>query len=127
MKSRALFISLIGMMSMTAFATTSEPEQKQNPVFTDQPIELVYTVNVESNFDFVAVETPTIKQGVFTHVLRKSNFIYEFVAILADVGWQSRKAVYVNIPYKEQLHTDYVIDKKQILSYLGLINKRFSC
>jgi hypothetical protein len=127
MKSRALFISLIGMMSMTAFATTSEPEQKQNPVFTDQPIELVYTVNVESNFDFVAVETPTIKQGVFTQVLLKSSILYEFVAIITDVGWQSRKAVYSNIPHKEKLHTDYVIDKKQILSYLGLINKRFSC
>ena len=126
MKSRALFISLIGMMSMTVFATTSEPEQKQNPVFTDPPIELVYTANVENNNVDIFMISP-LTPSLTTHVLLKSNILYEFVAIITDVGWQSRKAVYSNIPHKEKLHTDYVIDKKQILSYLGLINKRFSC
>lgn len=126
MKSRALFISLIGMMSMTVFATTSEPEQKQNPVFTDPPIELVYTANVENNNVDIFMISP-LTPSLTTHVLLKSNILYEFVTIITDVGWQSRKAVYSNIPHKEKLHTDYVIDKKQILSYLGLINKRFSC
>lgn len=114
------------MMSMTVFATTSEPEQKQNPVFTDPPIELVYTANVENNNVDIFMISP-LTPSLTTHVLLKSNILYEFVAIITDVGWQSRKAVYSNIPHKEKLHTDYVIDKKQILSYLGLINKRFSC
>lgn len=50
---RTLFILLIGMISLTAFATTSEPEQKTEKV----KVEAI-------NFDLVVVSTIDLKQSL---------------------------------------------------------------
>lgn len=91
MKSiRGLAIVLIGMISMTVFATTSEPVQKSKPTWEQHDFHVAPVVNVEYTA-IVAIDTATgmvfVSNGTDTN---KTTATYpETSAIASDVGWRS--------------------------------------
>jgi hypothetical protein len=125
MKTLLVAIIGFGMISMTAFATTSELDHKPKTTL-NAPSEYEYVANVENNFTDIVFESVKINQSVNSNVLTDPFHFFNFVAILTDVGWQSRKALLYNTHYKEVLHNNYLIDKKKFIGYLGLRENRFN-
>lgn len=126
MKTLLVAIIGFGMISMTAFATTSELDHKQKTTSLSAPLEYKLVANVENNFTDIVFESVKINQSLNAHVLTDPFHFFNFVAILTDVGWQSRKAVFYNSHYTEVLHNNYLIDKRKFIGYLGLRENRFS-
>ena len=122
MKLRTLLsIMLIGMISMTAFATTSKLEQKSKPTITlDQKV-YVDVVNVEAQ-DFVCVEVKTKPQSIANTQFYLKNVDEPFsnVAALDDVGWYSFR-INFNQYFKSKLSGTNL---KQIIKIINLSKPR---
>ena len=106
----SVFILLIGMISITAFATTSKPDQKQKTEFKTEQLFQIEAVNVGNDFQvaFVLTSTP------FLHNSEAKVFTFSInpVAVLKDVGWQSEKQTYQSTSYPDKLLENYNLNFK---------------
>jgi hypothetical protein len=108
---RSVFILLIGMISLTAFATTSKPDQKQKTVLTADQSVSIEAVNVDYTFQVVSVPIEAaFSQCIFIESNQKT--LNPSLAIITDVGWRSENLSFVHIPYKEKLITNYNLNFK---------------
>jgi len=90
--TRSVFILLIGMISLTAFATTSKLDQKQKLVLKTEQSFQVNAVNVElaSVVSDAKLSQNNIIDLQFVQEIKSINP----VASIKDVGWQSLKRNY---------------------------------
>lgn len=107
---RSVFILLIGMISLTAFAATSKLDQKQKTELKMKPSFQIEAVNVANDFQvaFVLTRVSFLKNSeaeVFT-------FSINPVAVLKDVGWQRKKQSYLSILYNDKLLENYNLNFK---------------
>ena len=114
---------LIGMISMTAFATTSKLEQKQKTELNIEPSVQIEAVNVVNDFQvaFVLTGATFLNSGevkVFT-------FFINPVAFLKDVGWKSEKQTYQSILYQDKLLENYNLNFKN--QFNSVPNMRSNC
>lgn len=104
---RWVFILLIGMIGMTAFATASKLDQKQKPDFQLKQSFQLNAVNADVAF---VASFPILYQHIDVGLeinVRKTTLTKSFVHI-RDVGWCSSKQRFSNIPYKEKLQITLV-------------------
>lgn len=121
--TRSVFILLIGMISLTAFATTSKLDQKQKTEFKIEPSVQIDAVNVVNDFQvaFVLTSAPFLNNSevkVFTISINP-------VAILKDVGWQREKQTYQSIQYHDKLLENYNLNFKN--QFKSVPNMRINC
>lgn len=109
---RSVFILLIGMISLTAFATTSKLDQKPKAVLTADHSVCIESVNVDYNFQVVSVsiEAAFSSEFIFSNFNQKT-FIPS-LAIITDVGWQSESLSFKQIGYNEKLLENYNLNFK---------------
>jgi hypothetical protein len=118
----SVFILLIGMISITAFATTSKPDQKQKTEFKTEQLFQIEAVNVANDFQvaFVLTSAPFLNNSevkVFT-------FSINPVAVLKDVGWQSEKQTYQSTSYPDKLLENYNLNFKNQFKSVPNIRSR---
>ncbi|MBC7750073.1 MAG: hypothetical protein H7Z76_16130 [Methylotenera sp.] len=104
MKIRTLLsIMLIGMISLTAFATTSKLEQKQKPTITLDQTVCIDVVNV-GTIDFVVNEINSNMQSeAYAYfILKNEREPGTHLAIITDVGWKVSKQNFTD-KYKRNL------------------------
>jgi hypothetical protein len=124
MKLKSLLsIMLIGMISLTAFATTSKLEQKQKTEFDYEPSVQIEAVNVANDFQVAFVlTTATILNNsevkVFTIYINP-------LAVLNDVGWKRKKQTYQSISYHDKLLENYNLNFKS--QFNSVPNMRSNC
>lgn len=102
-----LSIILIGMISLTATATTAKLEQKQNPELVKEFTIQTKTVNVENELQAVIFQDVAYFQESNEPVLKTSNDHVTSFAIVSDVGWKSSERKFIQIPYTEKLLENY--------------------
>jgi len=120
---RTVCILLIGMISSTAFATTSKLDQKQKTEFKIEPSVQIEAVNVANDFQVVFVLTnSTILKNSEVKVF---TFSINPVAVLKDVGWQSEKQTYQSISYHDKLLENYNLNFKN--QFNSVPNMRSNC
>jgi hypothetical protein len=126
MKLKSLLsIMLIGMISLTAFATTSKLEQKQKTEFDFEPSVQIEAVNVANDFQVVFVLTRAhFLNNSEVEVFTISN-INPFLAVLTDVGWQDKKQTYQLISYRDKLLENYNLNFKN--QFNSVPNMRSNC
>jgi hypothetical protein len=109
---RSVFILLIGMISLTAFATTSKLDQKPTAALTTDHSVCIEAVNVDYNFEVVSVpiETAFSSEFIFSNFNQKT-FIPS-LAIITDVGWRTSKRCFKEIPFTEKLLENYNLNFK---------------
>lgn len=108
---RSVFILLIGMISLTAFATTSKPDQKPTTVITTDHSVCIDAVNVDHSFDVVSVTMDAaFYQCVF--IVNNQKIVNPSLAIITDVGWQSESLSFEQIGYNEKLLENYNLNFK---------------
>ena len=102
----SVFILLIGMISLTAFATTSKLDQKQKTEFNIEPWVQIEAVNVANDFQVVSVLTgATFLNNREVKVFTIS--IVPEINSIDDVLWQSEKQTYQSILYQDKLLENY--------------------
>lgn len=106
----SVFILLIGMISITAFATTSKLDQKQKTEFIIEPSVQIEAVNVANDFEvaFVLTSTPFLNNSE----VKVLTFSINPVAVLKYVGWQSEKQTYQSTSYPDKLLENYNLNFK---------------
>lgn len=119
----SVFILLIGMISLTAFASTSKLDHKQKTEFETEPTFQIQAVNVDNDFQEVFVLTRTTflnnsEAEVFTIFINP-------VAILNDVGWKRKKQSYQSISYQDKLLENYTLNFKN--QFNSVPNMRSNC
>lgn len=118
MKLRVLLsIMLIGMISLTAFATTSKLEQKSKPTITLNQKVYVDVVNVEAQ-DFIYAEVKT-KPMSFTNAqsfLKTVDEPFNSLTYLDDVGW-------IDLRINYNLHLKSNLTGTNRIPFVRLINK----
>lgn len=108
---RSVFIFLIGIISLTAFATTSKLDQKQTTVLTTEQSVMIDAVNVDYTFDVVSVPMDAaFSQCIF--IVSNQKIVKPSLAIITDVGWQSSKRYFKEVPYTEKLLENYNLNFK---------------
>ncbi len=114
---------LIGMINLTAFATTSKLEQKQKTEFKTECSFQIEAVNVENDYqvDFVLTRAYFLNNS---EVKVFANFINP-VAVLNDVGWKIKKQSYQFISYQEKLLKNYNSNTKN--QFHSSFNIRSNC
>jgi uncharacterized pyridoxamine 5'-phosphate oxidase family protein len=107
---RSVFILLIGMISLTAFASTSKLDQKQKTEFKVEPSVQIEAVNVANDFQVVFVLT---RASFFNNSEVKGFAIFiNPVSILNDLGWKSEKQTYQLTSYHDKLLDNYNLNFK---------------
>jgi len=102
---RSVFILLIGMISLTAFATTSKLDQKPTTDFRIEPSIQIEVVNVANDFQVVSVYTGvTILNNCEVEVFK---IAINPVAVLKDVGWQKEKKTCQSKAYQDKFLDNY--------------------
>lgn len=103
---RSVFILLIGMISLTAFATTSKLDQKPTTVLTTDKSVMIDTVNVDYTFDVVSFPMDAaFSQCIF--IVSNQKIVKPSLVIISDVGWQSENLSFEQIGYNEKLLENY--------------------
>lgn len=113
----ALSIMLIGMISLTAFATTSKLEQKPTTTLTPVQsvcIEVVNVATVDFVFYEINLKVQSIANAYFT--LKSENKPLTLVAAIDDVGWKVSEQNYNNY-FKSNL------SKTNRIPFVSLCNK----
>ncbi len=122
---RSVFILLIGMISLTAFASTSKLDQKQKTEFKIEPSVQIEAVNVANDFQVVFVLTRT----TFLNNSEVKGFaisnVNPFLAELTDVGWKRKKQSYQSISYQDKLLENYNLNFKN--QFNSVPNMRSNC
>ena len=121
---RSVFILLIGIISITAFATTSKLDQKPTTVLTTDHSVCVDAVNVDYTFDVVFVTMDAaFSQCIF--IVSNQKIVKPSLAIITDVGWQSSKRYFKEVPYTEKLLENYNLNFKS--QFNPVANMRSNC
>lgn len=103
---RSVFILLIGIISLTAFATTSKLDQKPTTEFKIEQSVQIEAVNVDYYFDVVSVNMDSaFSQCIFIESNQK--IVKPSLAIITDVGWQNESLPFKQIVYKDKLLENY--------------------
>lgn len=92
---RSVFILLIGMVSLTAFATTSKLDQKQKT-------ELVSEFTFQAN-DVIVVNEYQVTPFVDATIIKSFADSVIINAVITDVGWRKPEHKFTSIQYKEKL------------------------
>lgn len=108
---KGLLMLLIGMIGFTALASTPVTEQKQK-------VEIVKVFKAQTIVDIVltndynlVTHTKYLFQEPMSVFLRNGNDQVSLsFAIITDVGWQSFKPEFKEIPYTEKLQENYNIN-----------------
>lgn len=119
----SVFILLIGMISLTAFATTSKLDQKQQTELNIEPSVQIEAVNVANDFQVVSVSGAT-----FLNNGKVKAFTFSIVPeinSIDDVGWQSEKQTYQSIVYQDKLLENYNLNFKN--QFTPVVNIRSNC
>ncbi len=115
------------MIASTAFASTKMPDTKQKATIESYHPVTATVVNVltfsVADYD-VAVITPGFDNPI---VFVKSYEAINSFAVIFDVGWQSFDTKFIQIPYTEKLHSNYVIDHEKNLQKLEVNLSRNNC
>jgi len=101
---RSVFILLIGMISLTAFATTSKLDQKPTTALTTDHSICIEAVNVDYTFQVVSVPVNATFSEIIINDFSQRNF-QSFLAIVTDVGWQSGNLSFEQIEYTKAFQT----------------------
>lgn len=109
---------LIGMISITAFATTSKLEQKQKTEFKMEPTFQIEAVNVANDFQVAFVLTRVT-------FLESTLVVEPFLAIITDVGWKRKKQSYQSTSYQDKLLENYNLNLKN--QFNSVPNMRSKC
>lgn len=108
---RSVFILLIGMISLTAFATTSKLDQKPTTALTTDHSVCFDAVNVDYNFQVVSVTMDAaFSQCIF--IVSNQKIVKPSLAIISDVGWQSESLSFIPVSFKEKLIENYNLNFK---------------
>jgi hypothetical protein len=120
---RSVFILLIGMISLTAFASTSKLDQKQKTEFKVEPSVQIEAVKVVNDFQVVFVLT----RASFLNNSEVKGFAIFInpIAILNDVGWKSEKQTYQLTSYHDKLLENYNLNFKN--QFKPVANMRSNC
>jgi hypothetical protein len=105
MKSiRSLFMLVIGMMAFTATAHTAKLEQKQKTEYLAEVSSQAYDVCVK-DYQVVSVLTDVTAEPNDIKVVQFKNVTesFNYLAIVADVGWRKSKQRFSNIQNKEKV------------------------
>lgn len=121
--TRSVFILLIGMISLTAFATTSKLDQKQQTEFNIEPSVQIEAVNVANDFQVAFVLT----RGTFLRNSEVEVFTISInpVAVLKELGWKRKKQSYQSISYHDKLLENYNLNSKN--QFNSVPNMRSNC
>lgn len=120
---RSVFILLIGMISLTAFSSTTKLDQKPTTVLTTDHSVMIEAVNVANDFQVVFVSTEaTILNNSEVKVF---TFSINPVAVLNDVGWQTEKQTYQLTSYNDKLLENYNLNFKS--QFNPVANMRSNC
>jgi hypothetical protein len=112
MKLRTLLsIMLIGMVSLTAFATTSKLERKQKAELVKEFAFQDISVNVENRVVSVLMDAKEVND-IYVMQFKTVTEMYYHLAIVADVGWYSPKQRFTDTAYKEKVLQDFKNDLK---------------
>ena len=120
MKFRTLLMLLIGMISITAMASTPQLEQKQKTTIHKslEPFAVI-VANVQTDVSFISIETTSIQHNAgFSYVIKER--IVEQLAIIDDVGWNLSMHQFITTPYKEKMQSDYIPDLRNQLRKTGI-------
>jgi peptide methionine sulfoxide reductase MsrA len=99
---RSVFILLIGIISLTAFASTSKLDQKPTAALTTDHSVCIEAVNVDYNFQVVSVSIEAaFSEFIFSNFNQKD--VQPLLSTITDVGWQCEDVSFVHNPYKEKL------------------------
>jgi hypothetical protein len=120
---RSVFILLIGMISLTAFASTSKLDQKQKTEFKVEPSVQIEAVNVANDFQVVFVLTRTTFLN--NSEVKGFTIFINPVAILNDVGWKIEKQTYQLTSYHDKLLENYNLNFKN--QFKPVANMRSNC
>lgn len=108
---RSVFILLIGIISLTAFATKSKLDQKPPTALTTDHSVCIDAVNVDYTFDVVSVPMDAaFSQCIF--IVSNQKIVKPSLVIITDVGWQSSKRYFKEVPYTEKLLENYNLNFK---------------
>ena len=121
---RSVFILLIGIISLTAFASTSKLDQKPPTALTADHSVCFDAVNVDYTFDVVSVPMDAaFSQCIF--IVSNQKIVKPSLAIITDVGWQSSKRYFKEVPYTEKLLENYNLNFKS--QFNPVANMRSNC
>lgn len=126
MKFKMLFIFLIGMISMTAMASTPQLEQKQKATIQKslEPFQIVENVQIVA---FETIETTTIKMpGTSLSFVIKERVI-QHLAIIDDVGWSIKRHQAAITPYFEKMQLKHLPDLRNQIRKTGIPSAREQC
>lgn len=108
---KGLFMLLIGMIGFTALASTPVTEQKQKVEIVKVFKALTIVDIVLTNDYNLVTDTKYLLQEPMPVFLRNGNDQVSLsFAIITDVGWQSFKREFKEIPYTEKLLENYNIN-----------------
>lgn len=120
---RSVFILLIGMISLTAFATTSKLDQKQKTEFKSEHSVQIEAVNVANDFQVISVSTVAFLNNSEVKVFTIS--INPVINSITDVGWQTEKQTYQLTSYYDKLLENYNLNFKN--QFKPVANMRSNC
>ena len=96
MKIRTLLsILLIGMISLTSFATTSKMERKQKPTITLNQKVFIDVVNVEKANDINVVQSNPRSETITLFYLKNANYSFNTLKPADDVGWYCKSLNFI--------------------------------
>lgn len=121
-----LFIFLIGMISMTAMASTPQLEQKQKPTIQKslEPFSIVENVQIEVAFE--PIKVTSIMPGTSLSFVIKERIVND-LAIIDDVGWILEKHQAAITPYFEKMQLKYIPDLRNQIRKTGTPSAREQC
>ena len=96
MKIRTLLsILLIGMISLTSFATTSKMERKQKPTITLNQKVFIDVVNVDTQTDIDVTILNLTSDLITTFDLKNANVLFNSLKPADDVGWYCKSLYFI--------------------------------
>lgn len=108
--TRSVFILLIGMISLTAFATTSKLDQKQKTEFNTEQSFQIEDVHVANDFRVISVLTEVTFLN--NNEVKVFTIFINPVAVFNDVGWKRKKQSYQYASYQNKLRGNYNLNFK---------------
>lgn len=107
---------LIGMISFTVMGSTPPSEQKTKAKI-EKDYQVTEFVGTVLSYEIASTDVVLLQNGDFITFEVKSNAKPNHSAILVDVGWQSNKRYFKQIPYTEKLLENYNLNFKDKLLF----------
>jgi len=126
MKFKMLFIFLIGMISMTALASTTMLEQKQKTTIQKSLKHFQIVEIVQNEVSFITIDNTSIMERASISHLIKERIVKQ-LAIIDDVGWNIQDYIFKNNIYLEKMHLNYIPDLREEIRSKKISSQRKSC